>query len=88
MSMPALEVAPDLPVQTALFEGAPVTELRAKLTSVMRLPIPESSRFSYDQAVRGSFVGNIKGFNQLREQGGTYVGTYLVEVVEVTLDGE
>jgi hypothetical protein len=82
-----VEVADDQPIQYDLFTGAPITEIRVALASVRNLPVPNSTRFKPDQAVRGTIVGNIKGVTQLRGVSGQYVNTYLVEVVEATLDG-
>jgi hypothetical protein len=75
------------PIQYDLFVGAPVTEIRAALASVRNLPVPNDTRFSPDQPVRGMFVGNIKGANTRRGFSGAYVHTYECEVTEVVFEG-
>jgi hypothetical protein len=82
-----LGVADDQPIQYDLFVGAPVTEIRAALASVRNLPVPNDTRFTPDQPVRGTFVGNIKGANTRRGFSGSYVHTYECEVTEVVFEG-
>lgn len=68
----------------SLFDAEPA-EIRTSLSSVRNLPVTSSTRLKPDQMISGTFVGNCKNITTMRGQGGTYIGTYLIEVVEVTL---